>query len=83
MLGKILTAFGAGAFALGFWEAQSALDGSHKAIEAGWLMIVGLPTLIIGAFVWRASNKKCPACAEQIKKDASVCKHCRAPVGGA
>jgi len=80
MLGKILMALGAGSFALGFMEAQTALIGSHKSIEAGWLLIVSLPLLIIGFFVWRASIKKCPACAERIKKDASICKHCGTPM---
>lgn len=83
MLGKVLLFLGAGAFALGFWEAQGALDGSHRAIEAGLLMIIGLPLLIAGFFAWRLSVKKCPACAERVKKDAKVCKHCKATLGGA
>lgn len=80
MLGKILTALGVAAFALGFWEAQTAFPGSHKAIEAGWLMIVGLPLSLIGIWVWRKSIKKCPACAERINRDATICKHCKSPI---
>ncbi|MFK3971158.1 hypothetical protein ACI2KS_10570 [Pseudomonas sp. NPDC087358] len=83
MLGKILMALGASSFALGFFEAQTALSGSHKAIESGLLMIIGLPLAIIGVFVWRASVKKRPACAERIKKQATACKHCKAVVGNA
>jgi uncharacterized membrane protein YiaA len=81
MLGKILMSLGAAAFALGFWEAQSALDGSHRSTEAGWLMIVGVPVLAVGILIWRRSIKKCPACAETIKRNAKVCKHCHSATG--
>ena len=27
------------------------------------------------------NNKKCPKCLEQVKKDASVCKHCGKNIG--
>ena len=80
MLGKILIALGLAAFALGFWEAQTAFPGSHKQMEAGWLMIVGVPLSLIGIWVWRKSIKKCPACAERINRDAVICKHCKSPV---
>lgn len=79
MLGKFMMWLGAASFAMGFWEAQSAFPGSHKEIEAGLLMIIGFPVGCIGIWVWRKSIKKCPACAERIKKEAIVCKHCNSP----
>lgn len=82
MIGKILMVLGSAGFLLGFYEAQSAIEGSNKQIEAGLLIIIGLPLAVAGAFLWRASIKKCPACAEWIKKKATICKHCNSVVGG-
>lgn len=80
MLGKIMTALGVAAFVMGFWEAQSAIPDSPKAIEAGLFMLFGLPLSITGIWVWRKSIKKCPACAERINRDARICKYCRSAV---
>jgi len=76
MLGKILVGLGIAGFFLGVIEAQSAFQGSHKQIEAG-LLILGCPVIaLIGLLLWRRDGKKCPHCAERVKRQAIRCKHC-------
>lgn len=78
MLAKILAGLGVAGFILGVFEAQTALEGSHRQIEAGILMIAGPLLALIGLVFMRRSNKKCPHCAERVKREAKVCKHCGA-----
>lgn len=81
MIGKVLLGLAVASFLLGFYEAQSALEGSHRAIEAGILIIISPILAIAGFLAWKMSNKKCPACAERVKKDAKICKHCHSALG--
>jgi hypothetical protein len=44
-----------------------------------WFIFAAILSPLIAAFLLLmggAVSKKCPKCAEQIKKDAQVCKHC-------
>lgn len=83
MLGKFLVGLGAAGFILGVFEAQTALEGSHRQIEAGILMIAGPVLALIGLVFVRRANKKCPHCAERVKRQAKVCKHCGASLEAA
>ena len=77
-MGKILYGLGALAFAIAILDISDAPVGSRRALEGGFLFLLTPVFLIAGFFVSRASSKKCPKCAERVKKEATVCKHCGA-----
>jgi len=65
---------------IGVLDLSSAQSGSHAELEAGFLFIA-VPLLAIAGFViGRKTTKVCPACAERVKRNASVCKHCGTPL---
>lgn len=49
-----------------------------QAVGGAILGIVAGPLGVIIALAVDGGNKKCPQCAEQVKKEANVCKHCGA-----
>lgn len=71
---------------LAFW-LLGALIGVAAAQKKGFSMVAGvLGGLLLGPFAFlmffvsgisaEDRNRKCPYCAEFVKADASVCKHC-------
>lgn len=52
--------------------------GIHKGLNpvAAFLGGVFLGPLSFLMFFVSSSLKKCPQCAEKVKKDAHICKHC-------
>lgn len=73
------------------WALFGALLGVAASQKKGFSMVGGVigglllgPLAFLLFFVSGVSggeaNKKCPACAEWIKAEATVCKHCRQPV---
>ena len=75
------------------WALFGALIGAAAAQRKGFSVVAGiiggvllgplafLMFFISGVTPDDAGNKKCPHCAEWIKADATVCKHCRRDVG--
>ena len=55
--------------------------GRTRAVGAGAGFVFGLflnvgGVLIVLAYPPRGETRKCPRCAERVKADARVCKHC-------
>jgi predicted amidophosphoribosyltransferase len=48
-----------------------------------FLLAVLIVARIIRGAIHFASTKRCPHCAERVKIDANVCKHCGRDVAGA
>lgn len=68
---------------IGFLDVANAPDGSRAQMEAGFLFL-SVPVFLLAGFVaGRVSMKKCPSCKERVKKDATICKHCRSHLGEA
>jgi len=73
------------------WLVLGALIGAYAAQRKGFSMLGGgvggalLGPLAILMFLVSSvskgdKQKKCPACAEWIKAEATVCRHCKSPV---
>lgn len=71
-----------------FWPILGALIGVAAAQRKGFSVLGGVlggillgPLAFLMFFVSGVSktdrNRKCPYCAEFVKTDAKVCKHCR------
>jgi len=77
------------------WALFGALIGVAAAQRKGFSMVGGvIGGLLLGPLAFLmffisgvsksdANNKKCPHCAEWIKADAIVCKHCHRDVPAA
>ena len=74
-----------------FWALMGALIGYSASQARGYSAVAGvIGGLLLGplAFlmffvssVTRAGRRrKCPACAEWVKAEATICKHCRQPL---
>lgn len=61
---------------VGLFDASGAVPGSHRELEAGFLLIATPILAIAGFVVGRLQSKSCPACAERVKRAARICKHC-------
>jgi hypothetical protein len=60
-------------FVIGAWAKSWNRSFAGYAILSFWLSpIIGAIVLLISG----KASKKCPKCAEDVKKDAEVCKHC-------
>lgn len=69
------------------WLLLGALLGALAAQKRGFSMVIGvLGGLLLGPLAFLmffvssvsgAENRKCPFCAEFVKFEATVCKHCR------
>lgn len=59
-----------------------AAIGARKGQPIGGAILgfVGGPIGVVIALVVGNDNKKCHRCAEFVKKDAAICKHCGAAV---
>lgn len=82
---------GIGALMLYFWPTLRARDVRHPAFTSifiinlflGWLLI---PWAIALAWAYRHkaaeadATRKCPHCAEEVKVEATKCKHCQSPL---
>ena len=77
-MGKILYGLAALAFAIAILTISDAPVGSRRALEGGYLVLLTPVFLAAGFLVSRIFSKKCPKCAERVKKEAAVCKHCGA-----
>jgi hypothetical protein len=77
------------------WALFGALIGAAAAQKKGFALAGGIigglllgPLAVLLFFVSGisradANNKKCPHCAEWIKGEATICKHCHQPVTAA
>jgi antibiotic biosynthesis monooxygenase (ABM) superfamily enzyme len=79
---------GLGALMFYFWPTLRARDVRHPAFVSifiinallGWLLI---PWAITLAWAYRhkksepGATKRCPHCAEEVKAEATKCKHCQ------
>jgi Zinc-ribbon containing domain len=76
-----------------FWALLGALVGVAAAQKKGFSTASGvIGGLLLGPFAFlmffmsglvsstESNNKKCPHCAEWIKAEATICKHCHQPV---
>ena len=62
-----------------FFGLLGALIGQKKGINPALAFIAGFllgPFALLMVFV-SSESKKCPKCAELIKKEAHFCKHCK------
>lgn len=79
-----------------FWALLGALIGVAAAQKKGFSTVMGvIGGLLLGPLAFlmffmsgmvsssESTNKKCPACAEWIKAEATICKHCHQPVTAA
>ena len=73
------------------WALIGALIGAAAAQKKGFSMVSGVigglllgPLAFLLFFVSGVSasdqNKKCPHCAEWVKAEATMCKHCHQPL---
>jgi phosphotransferase system glucose/maltose/N-acetylglucosamine-specific IIC component len=71
-----------------FWALLGALIGISAAQRRGFSVVAGvIGGLLLGPFAFLMyfvsgvtrgdATRKCPYCAEWIKAEAKVCKHCR------
>ncbi len=75
-----------------FWPFLGALIGTAAAQKKGFSMVGGvLGGMLLGPFAVlmfavsgiassKEQQRKCPFCAEWIKAEATVCKHCHKDV---
>lgn len=77
-MGAFFYILGAVALGVGVIDLSNAARGSHREIEAGTLFLLTPVFLITGFVISRGTSRKCPKCAERIKKAATICKYCRA-----
>lgn len=75
-MSKVLYALAVFCVVIGLYDASGAIPGSHRELEAGILLIAAPILALFGFAVGRATSKRCPACAERVKKAANICKHC-------
>jgi len=61
----------------GYIASKKGYDAGQWWMFGALLFIVAFPCSL---FLKDKSGKKCPACAEYIKKEATICKHCRTAV---
>lgn len=75
-----------------FWVGLGALIGVAAAQRKGFSIVTGIigglllgPLAVLMFFVsgGKGALRKCPHCAEWIKPEASVCKHCHKDLPGA
>jgi hypothetical protein len=62
-----------------FFGLLGAYFGQKKGINTGLAFVAGIllgPLSFLMLFV-SSEGKKCPQCAEMVKKDAVICKHCQ------
>lgn len=68
-----------------FWLLFGALVGAYAAQRRGFSLVAGLlggmllgPLALLMFFVsgGGSQQRKCPYCAEWVKLEATVCKHC-------
>jgi hypothetical protein len=77
-MAKVLYVLAALAFGIGMLDISGAVPGSRREVEAGILFLLTPVLLVAGFAASRMSTKKCPKCAERVKKEATACKHCGA-----
>lgn len=58
------------------WAALGLLFGPVALIVLGFLPVLGVGEEEFSLFKGRPKMRKCPNCAEPIKAEAAVCKHC-------
>lgn len=72
---KVLLTIAAAAFVIAIIDLQ-APAGSPSVAEGGILLILTAALLVAGGIAWARGTRKCPRCAERIKRAATVCRHC-------
>lgn len=74
---KLLFGLAAAALVVAFVDIQ-APPGSSAALEGGFLLLGSGALAVAGIVVWRLNTRRCPACAENVKRSARKCRHCGA-----
>ncbi|MGF6985220.1 hypothetical protein QFZ99_004697 [Paraburkholderia atlantica] len=75
-MGKLLYGVALFCLVIGMVDASGGSMGSPRALEAGILLLLTPVFAVAGLWASRASSKKCPQCAERVKKQAVKCRHC-------
>jgi len=74
---KLLFGLAIAAAVIGWGDLDSP-KGSRAQVEAGILFLLVPVFLALGLWARHRAGKRCPKCAERVKRAASVCRHCGA-----
>lgn len=74
---KWLFGLAVAALVIGLVDIQAPV-GSRAAMEGGFLLLAAAALTVAGAVAWWTGTRRCPSCAERVKRAATKCRHCGA-----